>query len=229
MAPSSGNESQPPLPGTSESNPYATLAQESSALAPASNRLEVLYSLVKASTDKFFFVSYVPAGTLRPRWYLVQVDLESLQWHGDCGDPKLTGKYYVTFFDRHPLNASLSDMDSRWWLEWQEYTRSAEDGEIEYGRRILLHPNAKLDPNVYITYSNVLPLGDPAVALIGLFDFLHANTNANGCTRLRQLVSLDIWTWLADVCAESGILPPTLSDVPSVRVRGHKSKRHRQK
>ena len=34
-----------------------------------------LHSAISLSADRLFFVSYRPAGTLRARWYLVQVDL----------------------------------------------------------------------------------------------------------------------------------------------------------
>jgi hypothetical protein len=34
-----------------------------------------LFDAIKTSSDRLFFVSYRPAGTLRPRWCLVQIDL----------------------------------------------------------------------------------------------------------------------------------------------------------
>jgi hypothetical protein len=95
-----------------------------------------LLQRIQSSTDKLFFIAYHAPGTFRPRWYLVQVDLDSTARHPDCPNFASTGRYYVHFFARHPDDFQLSDLCSRWWPEWHRYTRNA-DGIIDYGER---HP-----------------------------------------------------------------------------------------
>jgi len=53
-----------------------------------------LHNAVNASTGKLFFVQYTPAGTIRPPWYLIQIDTISTaelpQWEE-------TGDIFVSF------------------------------------------------------------------------------------------------------------------------------------
>ena len=76
-----------------------------------------LHSSILSSTDKLFFVSYADTGTIRPRWYLVQVDLDQTLCDPRCSDHQSSGHYYCHFFARHPSDTSNSDIDARWWPE----------------------------------------------------------------------------------------------------------------
>ena len=59
------------------------------------------------------FIQYIPEDTIRPRWFLVQVNhhetevlkLDSLR-KGDC---------HVTFLSRHPADKHLYNGVARWW------------------------------------------------------------------------------------------------------------------
>ena len=70
--------------------------------------LTTLHHEILKSTDKLFFVSYMPAGTMRPRWYLVQVGID------DSPSGKNTGTYFCSFLQRHPSDSNKSDSISRW-------------------------------------------------------------------------------------------------------------------
>ena len=65
-----------------------------------------LHNAVNASTGKLFFVQYTPAGTIRPPWYLIQIDTISTaelpQWEE-------TGRYFCVFLARHPTDKNRSD------------------------------------------------------------------------------------------------------------------------
>ena len=76
--------------------------------------LITLYNEIAKSTDKLFFVSYTPADTMRPRWYLVQVSLD------DSPAGKSNGVYFCSLLQRHPSDSDKSDSSSRWWPEWSE-------------------------------------------------------------------------------------------------------------
>ena len=72
-----------------------------------------------AKIDCLFFIQYIPEDTIKPRWFLVQInhhETEILKIHS-----LRTGDYHVTFFSRHPANKHLCDDVARWWPEWHEY------------------------------------------------------------------------------------------------------------
>jgi hypothetical protein len=74
-----------------------------------------LHTTISLSSDRLFFVSYRPAaGTLRPRWYLVQIDLpQSLSASPACASD---GLYYCHSLGTHPDDTSLPDPARCWWL-----------------------------------------------------------------------------------------------------------------
>jgi len=70
-----------------------------------------LFAAISASPDRLFFVSYRPAGTLRPRWYLIQIDIpQSLSASPAYASD---GRYYCHFLGCHPNDTSLPDPPSR--------------------------------------------------------------------------------------------------------------------
>ena len=55
-----------------------------------------------AKTGCLFFIQYIPEDTIKPRWFLVQVndhETEILKM-----DSLRTGYYHVTFLSRHPAD-----------------------------------------------------------------------------------------------------------------------------
>ena len=75
---------------TSEINtdPETTLAQHT------------LHSKIECSVDKLLFIQYTPAGTMRRRWYLVQVDLDAPK--SICSTYIKDLSYYCHFLAKHP-------------------------------------------------------------------------------------------------------------------------------
>ena len=87
---------------TSEINtdPETTLAQNT------------LHSQIERSVDKLLFIQYTPAGTMRRRWYLVQVDLDASK--SICSTYIKDLAYYCHFLAKHPSDKNKSDEYSRW-------------------------------------------------------------------------------------------------------------------
>lgn len=170
--------------------------------SPAMHYIDLRNSIV-ISTDKLFFVKYTPAGTMRPRWYLVQVDLVSTaelnpNW-------KETGKYFCVFLARHPTDKDKSDEFARWWPDWYRYSRCKVSQDIVYGDRVLFRPSVIPNSEKYIQWAEELDLTQPAVRLIGPFNF-ESTTTVN---RTRNKVDKEQWLELFDICNELALFPPT--------------------
>jgi hypothetical protein len=75
----------------------------------------VLFRQIGLSSDRLFFISFRLPGTLRAKWFLVSVDLSQTYSNVErCGDPAISGTYFVHFYGRHPSDDSDSDCDARW-------------------------------------------------------------------------------------------------------------------
>ena len=174
-----------------------------------------LHAAITLSPDRLFFVSYRPAGTLRPRWYLVQVDLpQSRLASALCAS---NGRYYCHFLGCHPDDTSLPDPPSRWWLLWHRFTTLSDDS-VEFGSSVLFNPATTPDPTSHIAWADVLPLLDPSICLLGPFSFLDPASNPPGRTSsFRQMLPFELWASLTDICISRGILPPILSSPPTSR------------
>ena len=189
------------------------------------NQPTALYESVINSEDRMFFVSYRPEGTLRPRWYLVSVDLECSLRNPTSADCQSSGLYYVHFYCRHPSDRTSSDACARWWPEWHRYTTDPANDSIIFGDQVLFRPDHTPDATRYIAWSDVVPLSDPSVALLGPFDLSPTAPFATGNRRAaRQWVPLDIWQLLCSRCAALGICSPSVSPTPVLRSRWTKSK-----
>ena len=184
---------------------------------------DALSTAISLSSDRLFFISYRPAGTLRPRWYLVQVDLpQSLSASPHCASD---GRYYCHFFGTHPDDTSLPDPSRRWWLLWHRFTTTAS-GAIKFGARTLFNPATTPNPASYVAWADVLPLLDPSVCLLGPLSFAEPASNPPGRTSsFRQLVPFDLWASLTALCVARGILPPILSSPPVARSRWTRTSR----
>jgi hypothetical protein len=211
----SSESAQAPL--SHYAHPYPTmmdLRQPTDAPAPSPEPLphhmhsspEILATAIDASIDKLFFIRYHPENTLRPRWYLVQVDLACTLLDPLSRDHAHNGRYYVHFQRRHSNDQSSSDLSSRWWPIWHEYT-IASDAIIDFGSIINFRPGITPDPTKYIAWSDVVPLLSDTTYLLGPFDFIPAT----------RTISAHIWSDLFVCCAARGIIPPTLSLQPMLR------------
>jgi hypothetical protein len=175
----------PPFPLPAASLPVAaavpTIPDDDPTPTPIPATATTLLAAITASTDRLFFISYRAAGTLRPRWFLVQVDLASSLVDPHTSTHPVTGIYYCHFFSQHPDDVSSTDPTSRFWALWHRFTTS-NDGIIDYHERVLFTPSTTPDPTSYIAWADAIPLLDPTVTLLGPFSFLDPSANPPGRT-----------------------------------------------
>jgi hypothetical protein len=190
----------------------------------------LLFDSILASTDRMFFIRYLPEGTLRPRWYLVSVHLERSLASPSTADCRSRGTFSVDFFCRHPDDRASSDACARWWREWHRYSTDPNDGTILFGDQVLFRPNHTPDPDLYTSWSDDVPLADPSVALLGPFDLLPSAPLSPPSTRRspRQWAPLSLWQHLCSICAALGILPPSVSAHPILRSKWTKTKKRKR-
>jgi hypothetical protein len=190
----------PPVPGISDTGP-------------------ALHESIDASTDRLFFISFTPTGTMRPRWFLVQVDLAQTLLDPSSLDYLSSGRYYCHFFGKHPDDVAQPDPSSRFWPLWHRF-QTAADGVIEFGTRVLFQPPVIPDRDRYIAWADIIPLLGACINLFGPFNFEEPITARCSRTRSsRQILPFCRWASLAAVCAARGILPPVIASTPAIRSR----------
>ena len=109
------------------------------------------HSSILTSQDKLFFIKFTPEKTLRPRWYLISVDLESTEFVNINYLEDFT--YWCVFQARHPSDKHLSDEYARWWPEWHRYHKDSVTGDIVFGDRILFQPSRIPPKDKYIQWA----------------------------------------------------------------------------
>jgi hypothetical protein len=182
----------------------AACIEESDVSVPeTASDASALWLHIQASKDRLFFISFRLPGTLRAKWFLVAVDL--LQTASDtrrCGDPAVSGVYFVHFFGRHPCSDDIdSDCEARWWPLWHEFVIS-DDGVIDYGKRVLIPPSQTVNLHDVVPWGECVTLTDASVCLLGPFDFQDPSVNPPGrSVRSRQYVPLEVWTQLSEICS----------------------------
>ena len=157
-----------------------------------------LHRSIELSADKLFFIQYTPANTMRPRWFLIQVDLE------ESTEASSTGIYFCTFMAKHPDDAKLADNLVCWWPEWRELAWN-EDGTFEFEGRILYGPKSRPNNRKYAKFSTDVNLSSCDVMLVGPFDYIEKQ----GVRKL-SFIAEGIWHRLVDQCAERALLPPVV-------------------
>jgi hypothetical protein len=178
-----------------------------------------LLDAITASSDRLFFISYTPADTLRPRWYLIQVDLAQSALDPSSASHATSGTYYCHFYAKHPDDTPLPDTTSRFWPIWHRYTTS-NDGILDYGLRVLFTPTTTPNSDQYIAWADCIPLLNPSVCLLGPFNFCDASsTISTRTTKFRQHIPYSLWAALAERCLDNGIIPPLLSAQAPSRTR----------
>ncbi len=159
---------------------------------------------IERSKDKLLFIQYTPAGTLRPRWYLAQVDMEFTE---DAAlTPQQDGRYMCLFLARHPGDHRKSDDRCRWWPDWYQYRKDRNSGEIIFGQRMLFRPGQTPDSTKFIAWADVVDVTKAGVVMVGPFDF----QRLSGVHRTPRMVRDEEWQQLYEVCMKRGLSPPTL-------------------
>jgi hypothetical protein len=191
---------------------------------PTPNALQ-LFTAIASSTDKLFFVAYTDAGTLRPCWFLISVDLSQTVKDARCTNHTSTGIYYCHFYLKHPNDRNEPDHNARWWPEWHLFT-TGSDSIIDYGASVLFPPTHTPNPSKYIAWADTISLCHPTTHLLGPFDMEPPYSRPNQSTpSYKQYLSIDLWTSLGDICLDRGITPPHLSVFPSITPRTRSNKR----
>ena len=170
-------------------------------------------SLILPTSDTLFFIQYIPTGSIRPRWFLVQVLLNLTLELELVLDPLNTGHYLCSFLARHSSDNEKKDNATRWWPEWYEYTIGADNIPI-FGKRVLFQPHRKSDLAKHRLWTDTVPLSNPNCFLSGSFSFEARHDIIHPC----NFVARSLWEHLFTNCSAYGIVPPTLSD-PTIRGR----------
>ena len=95
------------IPSTKNRNQPTWQAPIEQLSAPLAMDTTSLRNAIIISTNKLFFVQYTTAGTMRPHWYLVQVDLVSTAELNP--QRKETVRYFCVCLARHPTDKDKSD------------------------------------------------------------------------------------------------------------------------
>ena len=184
-------QTQPPTPEPDDDDDRSTTDSNS------------IHHKITTSQDKLFFVKYCHNGTLRPRWYLIQVDLVATE--EVVPDHQSSGVYYCGFLARHPNDKGKSDEFSRWWPDWYEYTKCPETDDVIFGDRILFPPTRLPDSTRYVQWAEELNLANTDHVLVGPFNFEPISVS----NRTRSKVAGEYWRKCYDLCVSLHLLPPT--------------------
>jgi len=208
-------------PSTDASKESATSA---TSLSPSIEQLK--YPKLQDLDGTLFFIKYTVANTLRPRWYLVQVDAESTAEVNQ--DYQNNGKVWCVFLAKHPNDMRKSDEFSRWWPDWYEYKVCDKTRQLIFGDRILFRPNVTPSSSKFVQWASLITLfgEDHNSSLVGPFNFEKVEIHTN---MLRQKVALTHWNELVTQCESFGLTPPTLGAQNSLKaiIKESGSKRKR--
>ena len=172
--------------------------------------------------ESLFFIQYVPEGTMRRRWYLIQVDMISTKEINP--EYASNGEYWCVFLAPHHEDNKKSHELSRWWPEWYRYTKCGKTNVITYGDRVHIRPSTIPCSSKFIQWAILLPLyNDKAVSLVGPFNFEPISV----LNRVKQKVQQDQWKQLTEVCKIQGILPPTMGTKNSHKISKVKNKQNK--
>ena len=178
--------------------------QETFANESLPSSAQALYNELQTSQDKLFFVQYIPAGTVRARWYLVQIDYDLSTIDPVCSESK--GIYQCSFLARHSKDQNKSDEKSRWWPDWYNYKICQKTKNVIYGKRVQIRPSVIPDSSKYILWAAALNLTDPSTYIHGPFNF----NPITPTQRTHNTVSPEDWKVLYSFCHRNLLLPPTL-------------------
>ena len=95
---------QPPTDSASES----ASSSHDTDVSPSTSFMKNMLQALQSSSNRLFFIQYTPAGTMRPRWFLVQLE------DGNYATEPTNNLYYCTFLNRHPSDTGNADNKARW-------------------------------------------------------------------------------------------------------------------
>ena len=114
-----------PFPSLASMEPLPDLAFPTP-LAPApAPQPTNLASAVAFSSEKLLYISYLPAGTARPRWYLIRIDTALTASNPDCIDSVTSGIYHVQFLLQHTSDKTMGRPLSCWLPQWNRLSTSS--------------------------------------------------------------------------------------------------------
>ena len=210
--------------------PAAQLFAETGNAMPATEEIPTItdstceHNVIESSEDKLFFIRFTPERTMRPRWYLIQIDMQSTEETNPLAHTN--GKYWCMFLAKHPEDNKTSDEFSRWWPEWYRYTHCKKTNDVVYGDRILIRPSTTPDSSKFVQWAMELQLfGQNNCNLVGPFNFEEINAS----NRMRQKVPRLRWTQLQNICNTHGILPPTFGSNTNIPIAHLKKVRTRKR
>ena len=199
--------SSPHIPTNSELHQETNTTPEKYEITDEASQEDTTNRLtsIQQSSDKLFFIKYTTEGTMRPKWYLIQVDMDATLE----ANPRVrtTGIYYCTFLARHPNDKTKNDEYSRFWPDWYEYTKHKITGIIQYGKRILFPPHQTPNPDKYIQWADEIDLHTNDNVLLGPFNF----EPISPANRTRYKVHHNHWDLCYQQCIEQNITPPSIS------------------
>ena len=207
---------------STNSNPYPepTLDTKST---PTTITSSTLHTNIELSTDRLFFIQFTPEDTLRPKWFLVQIDLEMTTEYNQSSNT--VGTYVCSFLARHPKDINKTDERSRWWPDWYSYKK--KNNVITYGQRVLFRPNITPDSSKYILWATPISLTDHNNHyLLGPFNF----RDLDNTYRTHNTIDPTIWLQLYQICLAQHLHPPTIGIQTKTKPQQTKllSKRKRQ-
>ena len=218
-SPEAGNEGS-----QDNGNDHAPVEQETINESFIPLQPQTLYSDIQASKDKLFFIQYIPAGTIRAKWYLVQVDMELTMADKNCNP--MQGIFQCSFLAKHAKDQKKSDERSRWWPDWYSYKICSQSQEIIYGKRVQIRPSVTPDSSKYILWATALNLTSQSTFIHGPFNF----NNISSTQRAQNMVHEADWKVLHQYCRDNLLLPPTLGSEsytkPNLKRKKRKSPTH---
>ena len=174
-----------------------------------------LASAIHSSKDKLFFVQFIPADTIRPKWFLIQVDLDLTEQDSNCNPA--SGQYQCSFLAKHQQDNKKSDERSRWWPDWYKYHICPDSGTMIFGKRMLIRPSTIPDPSKFILWATPLNLCSSSTFIHGPFNF----ETLNNTNRTHYKIHINDWKVLEHACRKFLLEPPTLnpntSNTPNLR------------
>ena len=128
------------------------------------------HSNITKSKYNVLFIQYNPDGTVKARWYLVQVDI----WYTLKINSLWTNnvKYYCMFLSEHTNNKHNIDNFFRWLNNRYHCSTCNQIVEIIYGDRILIRPNVNTYSTHLLQWETIIHfLMDGESTLSGPFNF----------------------------------------------------------
>ena len=160
----------------------------------------LLYTTL-SQTHIVFLIQHIPEDTLKPRWFLVQINYVE------------TNQLDIDSKTAHLDDCRLRDNTSRWWPLWHEYKFDNKNVYV-YGIRILLDRKFKPDLKNSFLLTDSVYLIESSYCLHGPFDF-------DLCSDIivtKEYIVLSDWGHLLTACNALGIVPPIIFTPTDVKV-----------